>query len=166
MASNTTALVKLSADVQEDLEADGLELLRYRRMDGAWQLARAAPTLKVPSPGEEAFRPDALWEIIDSLREQQFLDSTYQHLLVGTAATVTALSTGYVIWMLRGGYLIASLLASLPAWRLVDPLAILDSISDKGGKRPDDEGLAEIIQRRGQPQLNGAATALNSPTPA
>jgi hypothetical protein len=66
--------------------------------------------------------------------------------------------------VLRGGYLIASLLASVPAWRLVDPLAILDAVADEGRKRPDDEGLSEIVQRRGQKPA-ATAVVLNSSPP-
>ena len=39
----------------------------------------------------------------------------------------------------------------MPAWRLVDPLAILDAVDDDRGNCQEDEGLAEIIQRRGKP---------------
>ena len=54
-----------------------------------------------------------------------------QELAVGTALTAsTAFAVGYVIWMLRGGMLMTSLLAQMPAWRLVDPLVVLDRINE------------------------------------
>jgi hypothetical protein len=31
----------------------------------------------------------------------------------------------YVIWLIRGGLLLSSVLSSLPAWRFVDPLPVL-----------------------------------------
>ena len=46
-----------------------------------------------------------------------------------TAAVTSGLSVGYVLWMTRGGLLVASLLSSLPAWRLVDPIPVLAQLS-------------------------------------
>jgi hypothetical protein len=46
---------------------------------------------------------------------------------VGAAAGVTAaLSAGYVVWCLRAGTLLASVLSSLPMWRNFDPLPVLE----------------------------------------
>jgi hypothetical protein len=35
------------------------------------------------------------------------------------------LSAGYLTWLLRGGSLLASVLATMPTWRNFDPLPIL-----------------------------------------
>lgn len=43
-----------------------------------------------------------------------------------------SLSAGFVAWMVRGGALVAGLMASLPAWRHFDPVPILNM--DKKGK--------------------------------
>jgi hypothetical protein len=61
----------------------------------------------------------------------------------------TGLSVGYVIWLIRGGMLLSSLLSSIPAWQILDPLPVLagrkaDDESD------DDESLASIIDRKPQ----------------
>jgi len=51
--------------------------------------------------------------------------------VAGTTATVSsAVTAGYVLWTIRGGWLVSSLLAQMPAWQLVDPLLILDSLRD------------------------------------
>jgi hypothetical protein len=56
--------------------------------------------------------------------------------VVGSAAVFTStVSYGYVIWLLRGGLLLSSLLSSLPAWASLDPLPILAS-----GKRDRKRG--------------------------
>ncbi len=59
--------------------------------------------------------------------------SSEQLVLGTTTVATTALSIGYIVWLLRGGSLFASLMASLPAWSEFDPLPILDSYvpSDK-----------------------------------
>ena len=59
-------------------------------------------------------------------------------------ATSVGLSAGYVVWMLKGGSLLASVLSSLPAWQLADPLAIL--VGKKGDEDEDDESLETIIK--------------------
>jgi hypothetical protein len=35
------------------------------------------------------------------------------------------MSVGYVVWLFRGGLLLGSLLSSLPAWHVIDPLPVL-----------------------------------------
>ena len=42
-------------------------------------------------------------------------------IVTSTAAVSSGLSVGYVIWLTRGGLLVASLMSSMPAWRLIDP---------------------------------------------
>ncbi len=46
----------------------------------------------------------------------------------GVATGFSALlSLGYVIWLMRGASFLASFLATLPVWRFLDPLPVLDS---------------------------------------
>ncbi len=64
---------------------------------------------------------------------------------MGTAiAASTGLSVGYVIWLIRSGMLLSSVLSSMPAWRLADPLVIL---SGRGEEDDDDESLITIIDK-------------------
>ncbi|PKO82503.1 MAG: hypothetical protein CVU19_01470, partial [Betaproteobacteria bacterium HGW-Betaproteobacteria-13] len=60
-------------------------------------------------------------------------------------ATVTGagLTIGYVAWIIRGGVLVSSLLTTMPAWRLLDPLPILGNSrqSDTG----DDDSLESLV---------------------
>ena len=56
------------------------------------------------------------------------------------------LSVGYVVWLLRGGVLVSSMLSALPAWQMVDPLPVLSAArprkgTSKGGK--DDDASVE-----------------------
>jgi hypothetical protein len=41
--------------------------------------------------------------------------------------TFVAITVGYVVWSLRGASLLASLLTSMPLWRSLDPLPILEN---------------------------------------
>lgn len=60
----------------------------------------------------------------------------------------TAVTVGYVYWTIRGGYLLASVMSSLPAWKLIDPLPVLAFIarrSSEKAKKPEDEETLETM---------------------
>ena len=82
---------------------------------------------------------------LDALQQEVKQEYRIETAVVSSAiATTMGLSAGYVVWMLKGGSLLASLLSSMPAWHLADPLSIL-----AGGSRgdEDDESLESIIKK-------------------
>jgi hypothetical protein len=84
-------------------------------------------TVELSAPGND---DSALTTIVKELRERIAAQSVAEErelkLRTGAAATVTgALSSLYLLWIFRGGALLASLLTSLPVWRMIDPLPIL-----------------------------------------
>jgi Bacterial Ig domain len=84
---------------------------------------------------------------LDKLRQESKENATGETKVAGTVfAASTSLSVGYVIWLLRGGVLLSSLLSSLPAWRLVDPLPVLARLSD-GSDDEDDDSLEDLVER-------------------
>ena len=76
--------------------------------------------------------------------------STQTVVLGTTAAASTAVSVGYVAWLLRGGSLFASLLASLPAWVSFDPLPILQSFKASEKAEEGQERLLDLVRERKQ----------------
>jgi hypothetical protein len=63
-----------------------------------------------------------------------------------TKVVTTAVTAGYVVWMVRGGSLFASMAASLPVWTTFDPLPILTSFEESGKSEEDDEErLVDLI---------------------
>jgi hypothetical protein len=81
----------------------------------------------------------------DEIRE----DVAFSQMAIGSTLTfVTALSIGYVLWLVRGGLLLSSLLSSLPAWRFVDPLPVLSHL-DASAKEDEteDDSLEAVIQK-------------------
>jgi hypothetical protein len=79
------------------------------------------------------------------MRERAQEDVKVEARVAGSVFVVsTGLSVGYVLWLLRGGALIASLLSSLPAWRLVDPLPVLGSMGGRAGDE-DDDSLEDLV---------------------
>ncbi len=75
----------------------------------------------------------------------------------GITTVSTGLSLGYIVWLLRGGVLLSSVLTSLPAWRMMDPLPVLDnraSDDDSG-----DESLQEMVDTHPQSDSESANDA-------
>jgi hypothetical protein len=65
------------------------------------------------------------------------------------AATMVTVTAGYVFWALRGGFLVATVLSSLPAWASFDLLPIFDARDRR--RRPeggDDDSLESLIRAR------------------
>ena len=108
-----------------------------------------------------------LWEQLDTLQEQVESNNEREFHIAGTATVMTAaISTGYVIWALRGSFLLASFLSTLPAWRTLDPLPILEGNQGVGGP-DDDESLVDIASSSSKPHPEESAdTKSAESTPA
>lgn len=64
-----------------------------------------------------------------------------------TLSSITGvLTVGYVLWMVRGGMLMASFVSSIPAWQSVDPLNIVE-FGSLGSADGDDESLESIVDQ-------------------
>jgi hypothetical protein len=86
-----------------------------------------------------------LIEELDALRDEIVDSLVIEQTVVGSAfAVTTGLSVGYVVWLTRGGLLLASLVSSMPAWQLMDPTPILASLA--GGAKEDGESLEELLE--------------------
>jgi predicted outer membrane repeat protein len=88
-----------------------------------------------------------MWRELDQVRQQIQSPPRYETVAIVTSTGLaTTLSVGYVMWIMRGTMLIASLLAQMPAWRFIDPLPILDALDDAADE-DDDESLESILQQ-------------------
>jgi hypothetical protein len=81
----------------------------------------------------------AIWESIEAMmQEMDDSDGSWygeEQILTTTATGLTvSFTVGYVSWLLRAGYLSASLLTVLPLWREFDPLPVLAATEKKPGK--------------------------------
>jgi hypothetical protein len=107
--------------------------------------------LGVPGDGRSALQSPALMDALDRLREGLQEQSRADALIVATTAAASlGLSVGYVLWLLRGGVLVSSMLSSLPAWRLVDPLPILGRL-DEDDEEADDDSLESLLAANNAP---------------
>lgn len=103
-------------------------------------------------------RNDAFRHELDRLRERLEDRVTLERNLTGSTATLTAsASVGYIIWLLRGGVLLSSLLASVPAWVSLDPLPILSSAGRRPGETDDDDSLQGMLKKASDRKRSVAA---------
>ena len=92
-----------------------------------------------------------LIERLDREREAEQELAELDTQVVASAITVsTGLSIGYIVWLVRGGLLVGSVLSSMPAWRWIDPLPVLSNLD--GSLDDDDESLQSMVEK------NAAAT--------
>ncbi len=89
-----------------------------------------------------------LQNLLDAMKQEITGDSEVDKAVVGSAIAVsTGLSVGYVVWLIRGGMLISSVLSSMPAWQIADPLPILARKKDDSDS--DDKESLETILKKG-----------------
>jgi hypothetical protein len=73
-------------------------------------------------------------------------EQAIENMVVGSTAMVsTSVSVGYVVWLLRGGSLLTTVLSSLPAWQTFDPLHVLNSFEENNDDDNDNESLASLV---------------------
>ncbi len=89
---------------------------------------------------------------LDSMHKEIVQEADALKLMAGSASFVSlGLSVVYILWTIRAGYLVASLLSSMPAWTFVDPLPILNyGLHPDGHKRKpgdDDESLETLVRK-------------------
>jgi hypothetical protein len=122
---------------------------------GAMGPGAEAPTIGLSltaGPGFDRFDPTSVEAVTSTLRNTEWvgeLDHMREQidgkievegdLVVSSVAVTGSLSVGYVIWLLRGGLLLSSLLSSMPAWHAVDPMPVLA----RGGESDDEDGFEE-----------------------
>ncbi|MCP4340448.1 MAG: DUF4347 domain-containing protein [Desulfobulbaceae bacterium] len=88
---------------------------------------------------------EQLREALDDFKQEAESDTQYYKTVVGSAIAVsTGLSVGYVAWLIRGGMLLSSVLFSMPAWQIADPLPLLAHRGDEENEE-DEETLETII---------------------
>jgi hypothetical protein len=89
-----------------------------------------------------------LWNDMTELTNDIMDQADLPYLVAGSAAGLTGmLSVGYVIWTIRSGWLATSLLAQMPAWRLVDPLVVLDYLEETPCEEAEDDSIESMLDR-------------------
>ena len=103
-----------------------------------------------------------LRDSLDAVKQEITSDSRLSKVYLGSALVSSiGLSVGYVVWLLRGGMLLASLLSSMPAWQFLDPLPILARKKDDDHS-DDNESLESIVDKQPQEANPNKKTAAAS----
>ena len=89
----------------------------------------------------------------DAVQRQLALQTEQHHAIVATGVGLTGgLSIGYVIWLIRGGVLVSSMLSALPAWQMIDPLPVLAARRrDRVCATPEDAPVEELFDDAAEP---------------
>lgn len=107
---------------------------------------------------EVNFNRRQLWEQLAYLQQQlankasKQSDSSIEDLGFELGAVTMAASLSYIIWFLRGSAMMATMVTQVPAWKMVDPLVILDSL-DKNyvAGSEDSDGLSSFFDQPTKP---------------
>ena len=57
-----------------------------------------------------------------------------------------AVSVGQAVWAIRAGYMTSTLLSTMPLWRTIDPLPVLEYLDGNAAQGGDSESLQSIIE--------------------
>jgi hypothetical protein len=86
---------------------------------------------------------------LDDMKKEMANDHQLNKVYLGSAiVSSVGLSVGYVVWLLRGGMLLSTLLSSIPAWQILDPLPVLARKRDSDRDHPDDDESLEAMLER------------------
>ena len=95
--------------------------------------------------GSSGSRAAGLAGDLDRVRDDLGEQADLHHWVSGSIAVGSfGLTVGYVLWLLRGGALLASLLSSLPAWRLIDPLPVLSRVDEEEDADEDQDAFVSF----------------------
>ncbi len=72
-------------------------------------------------------RSSEFWKSLDNVRKDIQTMNNVETYVVGSVATVASgLTVGYVIWIVRSGFVVTTMLAQLPVWTFLDPAALFE----------------------------------------
>ena len=98
---------------------------------------------KTNSSSEEVLFFQGFFDELDSAKYQFIVDFDFTFPSIAAAGT-SFLTVGYLAWMLRGGVLLTTFMSSIPAWRMLDPLAVLES-AGRSGDDDDGQSIGELV---------------------
>ena len=105
------------------------------------------------SPMNQLLRNDELAHRFEEMQRQLQQQGESRGATIASSILITSgLSIGYVVWLVRGGVLMGSMLSALPAWQMIDPLPVLAAArSGKGARKTaaaDDTEVERFFDNR------------------
>lgn len=111
---------------------------------------------------------DELQRRFEEIQRRALEEASSRRDMMSTSIVATGtLSIGYVVWLVRGGVLMSSMLSALPAWQMIDPLPVLAATGAARARRQAakaDEGDVERLFDEGS--ASRAKVAKPARTPA
>ncbi len=108
-----------------------------------------------------SFVATAFIDVLNELRDEVGHEELFQQAVIGSTVVVSSsLSVGYVLWLVRGGVLLSSMLSSLPAWQFIDPLPVLGFADDDDDETHDDS-LEEMVEKSNSAEESQGETAVD-----
>jgi hypothetical protein len=102
-------------------------------------------------------------EALDRMRDAVQSRTAFENIVIGSSVVLSgSLSIGYVLWLLRGGALLGSLLSALPAWAALDPVPVLAYYLARRRDGDDDD---EFSERMFEKKRAAEHTPPTTPTP-
>lgn len=152
MARPHTAVQFVQLNSQDE-SSDAAEMDALARFNRAVDRSSAVAEAGLLNGFHASFDTGLLWQDLADFNENLKGRDQLFYLAAGSVATIGSMFTaGYVLWTIRGGWLASSLLAQMPAWRLIDPLVVLDQFDGDSNKRgggdgEDDDSLESMLAR-------------------
>ena len=98
-----------------------------------------------------AFDANRLWSFVDTEAGEKDTNELETHTFFENSLVTGSIiaTAGYVLWTLRGGVLVATMMTSFPSWKFIDPLPVLDSF-ESGMDTGDSESIHSLLDNANQ----------------
>ena len=108
------------------------------------------------APLNQLMRSAEVTRKFEEMQRQMQQQGEARSAAIATSVLVTGgVSIGYVVWLVRGGVLMSSMLSALPAWQMVDPLPVLAAArmgkQGRKGRLADDAQVERLFDEAAQP---------------
>ena len=109
-------------------------------------------------------RSDELARRLEEVQRRMLEQGEERRVAIASSIVMTSgVSIGYVVWLVRGGVLMSSMLSALPAWQMVDPMPVLAAARAGAGRlrksQADDGDVERLFDADSTRQTKKAAAA-------
>ncbi len=131
--------------------------------------------ITLSNPTQTFAQNDDMVRTLEELKRQMAqLQDDQQIPVISAIALSSGLSIGYVIWLIRGGVLVSSMLSAIPAWQMIDPLPVVANTGRARGKSglpgADDPEVERLFDEKASPaaakKVVTAPAVVATPAPA
>jgi len=124
----------------------------------------AFPTITTAPLQQLLHDPDLVRHFDEVRRHLMQMDEGHRAMVATGLGVTGGLSIGYVVWLVRGGVLVSSMLSALPAWQMIDPLPVLASApprtrSKREAAGADDRDVERLFDERARARRDAAPAA-------